>query len=131
MDQANSITSDSKPCILVIEESRIFCSILSRVLESQGFRVAKVFSLDRALEEIARDCPDVVVLSLTRFRGEGVSMLSVLKEAYSELPLIVLGFQEDSRLSLECMRLGAADFLLLPLDLEDLIKSISRLISDK
>ena len=113
-----------QPVILVLDESRTFCRTLAKVLEEHGFSVAQAFSWEEAGEIIEKTSVGMVLLNLAVFKEEGLAMLSMIREQKSDLPVIILGTQNDHALSFEGRKLGAVDYFTIPLNVKGLIKAI-------
>lgn len=124
------MNDQNKLLAVIIEESKVFSRAIARALEENGFKVVEATSFDAAKEVLDEDMPDIVILSLVRFRTEGLTILDQLREIHPELPVIILGFPEDTSLSFACMNKGASDYFQLPLDINELIRSITRLVAD-
>jgi two-component system response regulator YesN len=82
-----------------------------------------------ALELICREIPDVVITDVKMPHMNGVELVKELEERYPEVKKIVIsGFGEFDYVR-ETMRYGALDYLLKPLDDEQLILLLKKITS--
>jgi len=114
--------------IVIIDPDKPARDLVKR-LTRKGFRARHAFTSDDGLAQIIEIKPDLVVLSLDPADESG---LSTLKQIYQVSPLsmvIVCSETVDSFLTLQCMRLGALDYLLKPVDVDELLESIQRILN--
>ncbi|HEY6096639.1 MAG TPA: sigma 54-interacting transcriptional regulator, partial [Candidatus Deferrimicrobium sp.] len=67
-----------------------------------------------------------VVLDLSMPHLDGIELLGRLKERYPELPVIVMTGHNEVAMAVECMKAGAFDYLVKPLEKSRFITSIRR-----
>ncbi|WP_243658753.1 response regulator [Tamaricihabitans halophyticus] len=82
---------------------------------------------DEALEIIATDPPDVLLLDLQMPGRDGIATLEALRERQLELPTLVLTTFDDDELVLGAVRAGAHGYLLKDVTLDQLIGAIRTL----
>ena len=111
------------PRVLVVDDDASVLLLLTMVMEEEGFAVTGVSSCASALEQVATDPPDVVVLDLHLPDGNGSDVLKALQadEKSSDIPVVVMtGTTEGSRV-VELLDAGAHDYLAKPVDISELI----------
>ena len=82
-----------------------------------------------ALESIKKEAPDILVCDLNLPDMDGITFIKKVRELpaiHTEI-IIITGYGEKSN-AIECLRLGAADFIEKPFSLETLRMSIDRVI---
>jgi two-component system, NtrC family, response regulator AtoC len=95
--------------------------------EVRGWQLATVASGWEALERVhAGPGPDLVLLDLIADDSESLHTLRWLRRVRPELPVLVLASADDADQKLEAIRLGAQDFLIHPLQAQQLETAIRR-----
>ncbi|MBL4682877.1 MAG: sigma-54-dependent Fis family transcriptional regulator [Pseudomonadales bacterium] len=73
---------------------------------------------------------DIVLSDLNMGKISGVDILKRVKEQNPHTPVIIMTGYPSLDNSVECLRLGAADYVLKPLLLEDLLTTVTRVIDE-
>ncbi len=111
--------------VLFVDDEKEFVQTVSQRLISRDVGTYGVYSGMEALELIAEDQPDVMVLDLKMPGMNGVEVLKKTKELSPEVEVIILtghGSVEDEK---ECMELGAFAYMNKPVDIEELSSTIT------
>ncbi len=110
--------------ILLVDDDRQTRLKLTRILESQGHTVNAVDSGRAALETLAAELFDVILLDILMPEMDGFEVLQTLKAdtRLSNIPVIVISAVEDVQSEEKCMQLGAQAYLSKPVD-ADLLNS--------
>ena len=108
----------SPPLVLVAESSAEIREDLLRRLAERGNRVAGAAAGEEALELVAREAPDVILLDQELAGVGGMEVLDRLRahEELAAMPVIMLTASHDHELMLEALRRGAHDYLRKPFD---------------
>ena len=113
------------PKILVIDDEPQTGMIFSRILADAGCQVFSEATGEDGLERLKKHPMDLVFLD---FRLPGIDGLEVLRRLHQSLPqvpvVVMTAYQEVSS-AVECMKLGAVDYLIKPLQ-SDHLKEIVR-----
>lgn len=104
--------------VLVCDDSALMRNLISRIVDNTtGMHVcAKAMNGQMALERIAEFNPDVMVLDIEMPVMTGVEFLRERKKRKLDIPVIVLSSiaTEGAKVTMECLELGASDFLTKP-----------------
>jgi DNA-binding response OmpR family regulator len=115
---------DADVRVLVIEDEPRIREFLRDGLQAEGFVVEGaedgVVGLRQALERHH----DLVVLDLLLPRLDGLRVLSELRQARPELPVLILSARADLPTKLRGFELGANDFLAKPFSFEELVARV-------
>ncbi len=76
--------------ILVVDEERLFCEILSDVFERQGHAATCCSNSLEAVEKARKGAFDVVVLDVNMPDMDGREALGILRHAFSKTPLTII-----------------------------------------
>lgn len=131
-----AVNEDHPPSVLIAEASDVFRRHLVGCL-SERDRYEILEATDevevRHLLDARPDRLDVVLLSLLNFKQKGLRILRLVKEVTPEVEVILLTPSEDLSLalSMEGMRLGAFDDLLIPFDVEMLGTRVAEALERK
>jgi DNA-binding NtrC family response regulator len=120
-----------KCSILVVDDDPQIRVSLVRALRSDKTEVAASDSAEQALSRIAELAPDLV-LSDVRMPGmDGLELLRILRERAPEVDVVLMTAHDDLPLVARAMHDGAVDFLVKPLDLNQLRRVLSRIVQDR
>jgi putative two-component system response regulator len=108
--------------ILVVDDESGIRQALQRFLTRLGYRVVVAEHGAAALERIASDHPQAMLSDIRMPNMTGVEL--VPKALASDLAIIMLTAIDQPKTAIECLRLGAYDYLIKPLDLEELEVSL-------
>jgi DNA-binding response OmpR family regulator len=110
--------------ILVTEDEPRILSFLARGLEAEGFTVDSAGDGVEALRRAEGAHYDLVVLDLLLPQLNGLAVLSELRSAQPELPVVILSARSDLATKLRGFALGASDYVPKPFSLDELIARI-------
>jgi serine phosphatase RsbU (regulator of sigma subunit)/DNA-binding response OmpR family regulator len=114
--------------ILIIDPDRSSQDLVKK-LSKKGFNAKFTFSTDDGLSQIIEDKPDLVILSLDPADESGLKVLTQISQASPGSMVIVSSIKVDGFLTLQCMRLGALDYLIKPISITALLESIQRILN--
>lgn len=112
--------------VLLVDDEQEFTSALSERLELRGYSVHVADNGEEALEVVESDTPDVVVLDLKMPGLDGIEVLKRIKINYPQIAILLLtgyGSMEEGR---KGMRYGAYDYLMKPIDINELINKMQK-----
>ncbi len=111
--------------ILIVDDEVEFAEALAERMEIRGFLMETVNSGADALAAIGSTCfPDVVLLDLKMPDMSGFEVLTVIKEKYPSIEVIMLTGHGAASGGSDSMKKGAFDFIMKPVDFKDLIEKI-------
>jgi two-component system response regulator HydG len=114
--------------VLVVDDEASARSGLEILLSQEGFCVDTAEHGLAALEVVADRPPDVVVTDLKMPRMDGLELLGRLRERDPHLPVIVVTAFGDVASAVNAMRHGAENYLVKPVDFDELTVAIQRAI---
>lgn len=110
--------------ILLVDDEEDFAVTLAERLRLRGLKVETAFDGEQALEMIDKDLPQLVVLDVMMPGLGGMEVLQRVRTDYPDLPVVLLTGHGSTRDGIEGMRLGAFDYLMKPIKIEELVKKI-------
>ena len=119
--------------VLIVDDSALMRNLVGRIIErTPGLRIAdKAMNGEFALAKIPLCNPDVIVLDIEMPVMNGIEFLKERRRRGIDIPVIMLSSiaKEGSRVTMECLELGAADFVTKPSgsDSPDIVSVAERL----
>jgi CheY-like chemotaxis protein len=110
--------------VLFVDDEREFVQTVSQRLISRDVGTYGVYDGKEALELIAEDQPEVMVLDLKMPGIHGVEVLRKTKELAPEIEVIILTGHGTTKDMDECMQLGAFAYMNKPVNIEELSATI-------
>ncbi len=117
---------DSDTILLVDDESRILLSF-SVLLKSAGMRGVVTLTDSREVLPFLKKHPAaLLVLDLVMPHVPGTELLPQLRDQFPGIPVIVMTATNDIDTAVECMKNGAVDFLVKPVENNRFVSSVQR-----
>lgn len=125
--------SESKPVVLIVDDSLTVRMDLGQNFEAAGFVVSLQPTLEQARRALARGPVDLVVLDLMLPDGDGLSLLRELRaDARTQaLPVLLLSTEAEVRDRVAGMECGADDYVGKPYDVPYLLGRSRQLLSQR
>ncbi len=102
--------------VLVVEDEPYVRDSLGKLLAARGFELTTADGVDAALQSLAKNPVDLVLTDLTMPGGSGLDLLRRVRESAPRLPVVVLTGYGTVASAIECLKAGAADYILKPAD---------------
>ena len=113
--------------LLIIDDDEVVRASLAAYLDDSGFQILQAGNGLQGLEVFELEQPDVIICDLRMTQIDGLELIRRISALNSEVPVIVVSGAGVMGDVVEALRLGAADYLIKPLeDLAVLEHSIRR-----
>ena len=112
------------PLVLVVDDEDGIRQALNHFLTRLGYRVVEAPSGADALERIAAHTPHAMLCDIRMPNMTGVELVPKALAAEPDLSILMLTAIDEPRTAIECMKLGAYDYLIKPVDLDELEMSL-------
>lgn len=118
--------------VLVADDDRVQTLMVSARLKAKGFKVTVAYDAVQAWIAAIQTRPDVIILDIQMPGGTGMAVLKQLKASTKtcQIPVIVLSGSINPQNITTVKDLGADEFLAKPVDLEQLYRTLSRLLGN-
>jgi len=110
--------------ILVVEDEPPLRRLLRTSLSAQGYRILEAGTGQGALDGLARDAPEVVLLDLGLPDLDGLEVIRRIRASGSKTPIIVISSRGDERGKVRALDLGADDYVTKPFGMAELLARI-------
>lgn len=124
-----SIQNDHIIKVLIADDSKTERAHLRQVLLSGGYEVITADSGKAALELIAAESPDLVLLDIIMENGDGYQTCRSLKRNpdTKNIPVVMVSSKSNDVDRKWAMKLGASDYITKPYNDDELLKRLSDL----
>lgn len=112
--------------ILIVDDEAGQRSILSKILEAEGYQLFEAASVSQALQLIDENEPEVVLTDLKMPQKGGLVLIEGVSKRSFPPEIIVITAHGSIDTAVKAMRLGAYDYLTKPLEREELILVVQR-----
>lgn len=114
--------------VIAVDDSPEICLLVQKMLPESRFRVFTAESIESAQNLLAAHFPDLILLDRDLAGKDGLSFLRALKgnPAYESVPILMITSNNSRESVGECMRAGAADYIVKPFMQRTLIDRLAR-----
>ncbi|MFZ3171094.1 MAG: sigma-54 dependent transcriptional regulator [Carboxydocellales bacterium] len=112
--------------ILIIDDEEHMRWIIEKALTKENYRIVGAASGTEGLATFTNLSPDLVLLDLKLPDLDGVDVLRSMKQEQPQIPVIMITAHGTVETAIEAMKIGAADYISKPFDMEELKLIIRR-----
>lgn len=117
--------------LLIVEDDPALNQMLTLHFEDEGFEVAGALTCADALDQLAANAYDLLLLDQQLPDGTGTELLEKVLSREPDLPVVMMTGQHDLELAIEAIKKGAADFVHKPVETAQLEQTVSRLLENR
>jgi DNA-binding NtrC family response regulator len=110
--------------VLVVDDEDGIRNALERFLKRLGYRVLLAADAAQALAALAKDKPTALLSDIRMPNMSGVELVPKALAVDPDVAIIMLTAIDEPRTAIECLKLGAYDYLIKPVDLDELELSL-------
>lgn len=115
--------------VLLVDDEEDFAAALAERLRLRGITVDTAYDGETALQKVASYDPQVVVLDVMMPGIGGLAVLQRIKAQRPATEVILLTGKGSTRDGIEGMRLGAYDYLIKPVQIDELIVKMKEAVA--
>lgn len=119
-----NLTKRTKPKVLVVEGVLSLQDIIRCHLEKNGYEIILCSEADEAEKIVSRQKPNSILFDISSYSSDVIDQIELLRRKHSETPLIIITDAGSSSAAEDCVKLGAHDFLTIPIDFARLSMSV-------
>lgn len=110
--------------VLLVDDEAEFVETLTKRMNKRNVSASAVKSGEAALEFLEKHPADVVVLDVKMPGMDGIETLRSIKERHPLIEVIMLTGHANVEVAIQGMELGAFDYLMKPMAIDDLLYKI-------
>jgi DNA-binding NtrC family response regulator len=112
--------------IVVIEDDPLINQTVKAILNSKYEKVETFTDAKEGIDKLHLINPDLMLLDIFLGHHNGLEILEQLRKEGWTMPVIIMTAFSDIKMAVKAMKLGAEDFIVKPLDIEQLEISVER-----
>jgi DNA-binding NtrC family response regulator len=112
--------------ILIVDDQDSTRHFLSKAFVDEGYSVSAADTGEKALQLARQESPDLVLLDLRLPDSTGLKVLEKMREEGNTACVIIMTAYGDVESAVTAMRLGACDFVVKPVNLEQIALLVKR-----
>jgi len=117
--------------ILVVDDEEIIRESLSFVLKKEGYIVDEAENGKAAYDKILRDSFDLVITDIEMPGMKGIDLLAEIKKINIQTTVVIITAYGSLDTAISALRNGASDYILKPVEFDELLLKIRRLFEIK
>jgi PAS domain S-box-containing protein len=118
--------ADAPARILVVDDDAGLLRLVERALKREGFNTATASSGKEAIDWLARNTAELMLLDLKLQDIEGKELVTHLASIGRSIPFIIITGQGDERVAVDMMKRGALDYLVKDVQLIEFVPTVVR-----
>lgn len=114
--------------ILIIDDSRTSRKLLRGILEENGHEIIdEATNGQEGVQKFQSAKPDIVTMDITMPVLDGIEALKMIKALKSDAKVVMVTAAGQKNKMIDCIKLGADEFLTKPFDKEEIASVINKL----
>lgn len=112
--------------ILIVEDEQAIRRVLKNILadENKSYQISEAENGKQAIEAASKETFDLVLCDIKMPVMDGQEVLEKLRADYPETPVVMISGHGDLETAVDCMRMGAYDYISKPPDLNRLLNTV-------
>lgn len=121
-------TEVSNNHILIVDDETSIRTLLSEILDDEGYRTSEAPHSEAALHIMSKDRPNLIILDiwLDNSDMDGMEILAHVKQHHPEIPVLMISGHGNIEMAVNAMKLGAYEFIEKPFNSDRLLLTIER-----
>ncbi len=115
--------------LLIVDDDRVFRITTAALLEAEGHEVTQASDAQEAVDALARDRFDLVLLDLRMPGLDGISLVEVLRTRGEGVPILMISGFATVDAAVKALHTGADDFLTKPVEPDVLLGRVDGLLT--
>lgn len=118
--------------ILLIDDEKDIRFAVHQILKENNFFVREADTVEKALSEIKKKIPDLVILDvlLDEKNRDGIHILKFIKSLDADLPVIMISGHANIQIAVDSIKHGAFEFLEKPFNKDRLLNFVNRALEN-
>lgn len=131
--KSNGTETYDRQFILVVDDERQICVLVSEILINAGWRVVAVNNGEEAVEILKNSRPDLIISDIVMPRMDGLELIKYVRgnEVTSQIPFVFLTFKDDVDFNIQGREIGADAYLQKPFHPRLLVSVVRQILSSR
>jgi response regulator RpfG family c-di-GMP phosphodiesterase len=130
LEKVGSVAEENTHILLVDDEPQLL-EVCGEALEDRGYSVLRAGNGDEALKLISANPVSLVITDLKMPRMNGMELLQSINERGGDSEVIFLTGYGTVENAVDCVRMGAADYMLKPFDIRELLSKVEKILAER
>jgi putative nucleotidyltransferase with HDIG domain len=131
IDRPRASPTSSTFRLLVVDDEPEIVAIIRELLIGGGYEVLGLSDPREVETEFDNFCPAACIFDFRMPYRTGADLLDIVKKKDPKVEVIFLTAQDEASLAVDVMKRGASDFLLKPIELNQLVLSVGRALEHR
>lgn len=116
--------------ILIVDDKPSISNLIVQFLKNKFELETRLDGLEAISWLQEGNIPDLILTDLQMPKMDGIELIKKIKGSgyFSNIPIIVLSSKDSSQDRIECLKLGAEDYLMKPFNPEELLIRIEKIL---
>lgn len=130
MSAVKMLTVTPRPLVLVVDDDEFERKLSREILKGAPYDLLFANNGGEALDLMRERRPDLILMDMVMPGINGLETLRRLKasQTLADIPVMMITGQSEKDVVVECLKAGAVDFVVKPLDREVLLKKVERFL---
>jgi len=132
MHVLKTLAESLQPLVLVVDDDEFERSLVGEMLKEAPYNLLFAASGAEALGLLRKKRPNLILMDMVMPEINGLETLRRLKASsqFADIPVLMITGQSEKEVVLDCLKAGAVDFVVKPLDREVLLKKVARFLAE-
>ena len=122
---------NKKPRVLIVDDEQVVCDLLHDELSERGYLCTTVLNGNDALNRLAAQDFDVVLVDIKLPGVSGMEVLRKIHSTHHNTVAIMITAVHDVDTAIEAMKLGASDYIVKPFQLDRIETSMGKVLQTR
>lgn len=123
--------ADKQGKILIVDDESSIRRVLHQKLLKEGYQCGEANSAEQAMNWLAGNSAEAVILDIETPGRSGIEMLKEMKAEYPDTSVIVTADVNEGNIAIRCMVQGADDYIFKPFKLDEVVLSVERTLEKR
>ena len=114
--------------IIVVDDDVIMLQAIKNMLAKNGYQVFATTDAQDALDTIREEPFDLVISDMMMPYISGIELLGAIKKSNATVPIVIISALDQQEVILTAFQEGAADFVKKPINLNELLLRVKRVL---
>lgn len=115
--------------ILIVDDEKTILNSMEFTLRSSGYtNIVCIQRSELVMQYVRSHSIESILLDITMPVKSGEEILEELKKDFPEIPVIMITGINDVKMAVSCMKMGAVEYLLKPVERNRLLSSINKVV---